>query len=770
MNTTTHLARRLIGALALALCFGDAYASMARPNLDHFYSQVKKYTHAPKVVCCKKNAKFNDPATALKLEVATADSSIPRFDENFEIPYVGRNHSSFWEMYLFSSGERGAKGSLSIGDKWYSASEIMGNVDAARSNIMLALQVNMRELSDTLLLDLPGLKHSLDSLSKKNGSLWGRNFYRFFSSINLNLMHDSKVESIDLLTLKEDSCMSNTVVELSGIDFKLNTDSVQLDFGPLKKESALNTVVSFEFRFTTFQDTTELKTNFKSFVLDMPGMTAEDTKGWPTQIKEGDYKIFLSKDGAKDNLELIDEIGQVYFSLKDYYLVLDNVKIPFLERKGLSYGRGKYSIREIVQNLDDYLHIVQYGVDNAIGDDNKIDLAAAKSVMDSIFVKKIPLDGVSILNHTLQDVRKDYSERDFVKLYGDSVPTVSGGVQLQKGQNYVVLKISPKKFKYLTKFDVNMETTQNFDAEVDVYVKILVYLAKGGFLVYDALLLDKVDLSMSNYVYSLDAGMFKAKFGDGHVKNYGKLRYTVSINSNDADSVMRAHPSMVVDFDSLSLKVDYSVVSPLKNKGGKEKFTYDFDRGEWIVPSPLKRFTSFTGEDLLAHVYAVENALRELRNHAEGSATVDSVSEAVKNVVAVVEKMDRAVFVDTSKYNGHGLVKNVGTKYRKVFGDVQDFVEKFNSAWKNALGTEGRCKVEFLDAKKMAVPVEQNQFKGKIAYARILFNLNFGLRPDFGQELVKILRKRTTELPTKAQVELSRDGNLTYEILVDLRK
>lgn len=769
MNTTPLLARRLVCALALALCLGDACASMARPNLDHFYSQVKKYTHAPKVVCCKKNARFNDPATALKLKVATADSSIPRFDENFEIPYVGRNHSSFWEMYLFSSGERGAKGSLSIGDKWYSASEMMGNVDAARSNIMLALQENMRELSDTLLLHLPGLKHSLDSLSKKNGSLWGRNFYRFFSSINLNLKHDSKVESIDLLTLKEDSCMSNTLVELSGIDFKLNTDSVQLDFGPLKKESALNTVVSFEFRFTTFQDTTELKTNFKSFVLDMPGMTAEDTKGWPTQIKEGDYKIFLSKDGAKDNLELIDEIGEVYFSLKDYYWALDNVKIPFLERKELSYGRGKYSIREIVQNLDEYLHIVQYGVDNAIGDDNKIKLSDAKKVMDSIFVKKIPLGEVSILNHTLQDVRKEYNERDFVKLYGDSVPAVSGGVKLHEGRNYVVLKISPQKLKYLPKLDMNMETTQNFDTEIDVYVKILVYLAKNGWLVYDALLLDKVDVSMSNHVYSLNAGMFNAKFGDGHEKNYGKLRYNVSINSKDADSVMRAHPSMVVDFDSLSLKVGYSVVLPLKNKGGKEKLSYDFDRGEWVVPAPLKRFTSFTGEDLLAHVYAIENALRELRNHAEGTATADSIGEAVKNIAAVAEEMDRVVFVDTSKYNGYGLVKNVGAKYRKVFGDVQDFAEKFNNAWKNVLGTEGQCKVEFLDAKKKAVPVEQNQFKGKITYAKISFDLNLGLRPDFGQELVKILRRRLADFPTKPQVAISRDGKLTVDLLVEFK-
>ena len=88
MNTTTLLAHRLLGALVLALCFGNVHASMARPDLDHFYSSRNRYLYTPKIVCCKNNAKFNDPSTALKLEVASADSSIPRFDENFEIPHV----------------------------------------------------------------------------------------------------------------------------------------------------------------------------------------------------------------------------------------------------------------------------------------------------------------------------------------------------------------------------------------------------------------------------------------------------------------------------------------------------------------------------------------------------------------------------------------------------------------------------------------------------------------------------------------------------------
>ena len=438
MKTTTLLAHRLLGALVLALCFGNVHASMARPDLDHFYSSRNRYLYTPKIVCCKNNAKFNDPSTALKLEVASADSSIPRFDENFEIPHVVSGHSLTFSIY--SSYFWGPSANLKVGDYWYSVSEIIGKVDAVRTNIMLAMKGNMREYKDTLLLDLPGLKKTMDSLNSKMGS---RRYSDFFSSINLNLMHDadSKVESIDLLTLKEDSCMSNTYAKLSGIDFNLNTDSVHLDLGPLKKDSPLNAVVSFDFKISKFKENPELNTNFKSFVLEMPGLTSEDTKGWPARIKEGNYKIFLSKDGAKDNLELIDEIGEVYFSLKGYYWALDIVEIPFLEKKEFSYGKSKYSIREIVENLDEYLHIVQYGVDCAIGDDNKINLSDAKKVMDSIFVKKIPLGGVSILNRTLRDVRKEYDERDFVKLYGDSLQDVTGSVGLREGKYYSVLEI-----------------------------------------------------------------------------------------------------------------------------------------------------------------------------------------------------------------------------------------------------------------------------------------------------------------------------------------
>jgi hypothetical protein len=770
MNTTTFLAHRLLGALVLALCFGNVHASMARPDLDHFYSSRNRYLYTPKIVCCKNNAKFNDPSTALKLEVASADSSIPRFDENFEIPHVESGHSLTFSIYSYYLGSPSAN--LKVGDYWYSVSEIIGKVDAVRTNIMLAMKGNMREYKDTLLLDLPGLKKTMDSLNSKMGS---RRYSDFFSSINLNLMHDadSRVESIDLLTLKEDSCMSNTYAKLSGIDFNLNTDSVYLDLGPLKKDSPLNAVVSFDFKISKFKENPELNTNFKSFVLEMPGLTSENTKGWPARIKEGNYKIFLSKDGAKDNLELIDEIGEVYFSLKGYYWALDIVEIPFLEKKEFSYGKSKYSIREIVENLDEYLHIVQYGVDCAIGDDNKINLSDAKKVMDSIFVKKIPLGGVSILNRTLRDVRKEYDERDFVKLYGDSLQAVTGSVPLHEGANYIVLKIWPPQFEYDSKLDLNMVNTRDFKAEVAVYVKILIYVSKKSLtLVYDSLILDKVDLAMPNHVYSMDAGMFNVKFGDGHEESYGKLRYNVSINSKNADSIFRANPSMIVDFDSLTFMLDHSIVTPLKNKGGKGKFSYDFDRDEWIMPTPLKRFTSFSGEDLLAHVYAIGNSLRDLRNYVDGFRNTDSSAVEMKKVSDAVENFDWIVFGGSPKQNDSRLVENTKGTFKKHFSNLLDFSGHFNKSWKEVFKGNNKikvCEVDFLDEKKKSIPVVNRLFKGKIAYVKITFRLDLGLRPDFAQEWERILRKRLAEFPTKAQVAFSRDGKLIIDLLVEFK-
>lgn len=659
-------------------------------------------------------------------------------------------------------------GSLKIDGRWYSASEMVGMVDAARTNIMLALRGNMRENKDTLLLDLPGLKKTMDSLNIRNSSL--RRFSRFFSAIGLNVGRgaNTKLRTIDLLALKGDSCFSDDFVYLSGLDFKLNTDSVQLDFGLMKKQSALNTTVSFNFKYNKDKNGSAMKTNFESFVLEMLGLTDVDTKSWPTQVQGGNFKIFLSKDGAKDNLQLSREI-EPYFSLDNFFEPLEKIEIPFLESKGFSFGKTSYSLGDVAKNIDNYFRVAEYAIDATIGDDDLIILAEAKKILDSVFVEKLPLGGVAFLNHALQDVHKEYSECDFVELYGDSLPAVSGKVKLRKGKNYIVFKVRPKTLKYKGNVDTGLLNAKDVDASVNFYVKVLVYVTDANWLVYDEIILDKVDVSLSAQVPSMEVGLFTVKFDNARGMGRAKLRYDVSVKPTVADSILKPYPSMVLTFDSLSLMADRSTVMHLKNKGGKDKFTYDFNRGEWIVPAPLKRFASFSGEDLLTHVYAVENALRELRNHVEGSAKADSVGEAVKNVAAVVEKMDRVVFVDTSNYGRYGLVKNVGAKYRKSFGDVLDFAEKFNGAWKNILGTEGTCKVEFLDAKKKAVPVEKNQFKGNVAYAKISFDLNFGLRPDFGQELVKILRKRLADFPTKPQVALTRDGNLALDFLVEIK-
>ena len=66
--------------------------------------------------------------------------------------------------------------------------------------------------------------------------------------------------------------------------------------------------------------------------------------------------------------------------------------------------------------------------------------------------------------------------------------------------------------------------------------------------------------------------------------------------------------------------------------------------------------------------------------------------------------------------------------------------------------------------------VERNQFKGKIAYVKITFKLDLGLRPDFAQEWERILHKRVAELPTNGRVSRDKDGIMTYEFLIDLRK
>ena len=732
--------------------------------------------------------------------VIISDSTVPELNRYFEVPYVF--------------------GKLKVNKSLYNASEILGIVDIVRTDIMRALQNSVRVHKDTLQMDWVHVKQilSLDDFSKyyMNGSLWEN----FFSSININLVkRDSILETFTLLPLNgrremikvADDNWQNIVGDSIRLEFRIKADSQKVDLGAIKKDSEIEAVISFDFKISKKANSISVMTNFKSFDLEYPRITAEITNDWPLHVKDSCLKVSVTKDGVQDNLELDEGLSSFIFKPYGNFELLDVVEVPFLDMKAFSVGGANYSLREIVETMNNYAKIIDnaaYDANNGV--DNTLKLSKIKAPFDSVLYKTIPLGKVSVLNHSLYNEKEKYSEKDFVNLYGDSTSATNGNIQLHKDRNFLVYKFSPKSIKILKTTDFGPFKANNFDVELNLYYNHVVEMSDEPFgseyfcVVFDSLTLDRIEINLTakdrtyhdidffhpyygfvDYkVYSMefDVGMFKAKLNIDFKNRNELLHYNVSIDPKSLESIKNVRSVLYLEPDSLTLKTRDLIVKTLNKDELKGGIRYDANRGEWILPSSLKRFASFTSDDLLKHVYAISNSLRELRNHVEGRAKSESSSESGNEVSKAIEAFDHVVFnkdsghvvngfVDESSRYHHqkfrvkrrdALLEYENGKYHKRFCDFSDFARKFS-------GVHG-VEVSFLDANKKEVSVAGNRFDGKIAYVKVSFNLNFNLRPDFAQEFAKILQSRLADLPTKSLVLVDENSNVLFEILVDLRK
>ena len=778
--------------ILFVLAFDFCHAS-SRFYTDFSWSSS---TFEPKIACCGKGLMYDDSAPVAN--VIISDSTVPELSEYFEIPYVFGKLKVDWSLY--------------------NASEILGIVDIVRTDIMRALQKSVRVHKDTLQMDWVHVKQilSLDDYSKyyMNGSLWDV----FFSSININLVkRDSILETFNILPLNGRSHMikivddnwQNVVGDSLSLEFKIKADSQLVDLGAIKKNSEIEAVISFDFKISKKDDSISVVTNFKSFDIEYPRITAEITNGWPLHVKDECLKVSITKDGVQDNLEL-DE-GLSFFIFKPYgnFELLDEVDVPFLDMKSFSVGGANYSLREIVDTIKNYVKIIDNAAYDAYVEPDILELSKMKAPLDSVIYKTIPLGNVAVLNHSLYNEKEKYSEKDFLNLYGNSTSQTNGSIRLHKDRNVLVYKISPKSIKILKTTDFGVFKVDNFDVELNLYYNHVIEMSDEPFgseyfcVVFDSLTLDRIEMNLSTKnrtyhdydifhphgfvdykVYSMDfdVGMFKAKLNVDFKNRNELLHYNVSIDPKSLESIKNVRSVLYLEPDSLTLKTGDLIVKTLNKDELKGGIRYDANRGEWILPSSLKRFASFTSDDLLKHVYAISNSLRELRNHVEGRAKSESSSESGNEVSKAIGAFDHVVFNKDSGHVVNGFVDESGRyhhqkfrakrrdalleyengKYHKLFCDFSDFARKFS-------GVHG-VEVSFLDANKKEVSVAGNRFDGKIAYVKVSFNLNFNLRPDFAQEFAKILQSRLADLPTKSLVLVDENSNVLFEFIADLRK
>ena len=710
--------------------------------------------YKPKIVCCKNNPANNKTSN---LYVIDSNSLVPKLKENFLLPYIEKNVS------LFDSSP---KQKIRIRSKWYNIQEILNATDEIRKKIMHSLRDNIKENGDFLQLDLIGVKKS------KSVFCYKRVTEGFFSSINIkmNMIANSVKKSVDLLSLKDNSTMVNESVDLLGLEFNFTTDSLWVEFGPIRKKMQLDASVNFDFVFKKKGDSSFVKTIFKSFFFEFPGITAEATKDLLLHVEKDNLKIFITKAEIDDNVVLDDFIDLFYLSMEYYYNSLNERKIPFLDNDAFLIRGVNYNFSEIGKVVDDYGKIVQFAL-SEFDDSLKTDFAEVKNKIDSIVEKKIPLGGVAVLNKVLKDEADEYNDHDFIVLKGDSATKVSGVLQLHEGKNVLVYKIWPKSVKYAEDIDFDSFNVSNPNVQYEIYVKFIVYTTKykEKWNDYFEGFVDKFVLNFSDRVRSFDIGVFEAKSGIGHPIKFAKMNYNVSIKIDSLDGV---HPSLVLEPKSLTLNAGDVQVQSLK-KSDKNVIRYDFNNGKWIVPSPLMRFTSFSKDDLVEHVYAILNSLRELRNHVDVDTQSKTSLYAAKEIETAIQNFNKIICGKDSENNKNCLVDKTDEKYTKSFSDIYDFAKKFNKAWNVIFGKKLSglvCQIKFLDANKKEIPVVDKRLNGKIAYVKVSFNLNFNLRPDFALEFAKILRSRLTDLPTESRVQVDKKSNVLFEFVADLRK
>ncbi len=727
-NFYKELLMKLLHFLAFCLfAFGMSKATVVElPSyFDDYFEPDPVY--APKVVFCTKAPRTNDSSMVHKLEVVISDSTIPKISWDFKFPYI--------QKYLTIAGME------------YSSHEILNKVDATRFRILQAMQRNMRSDGDTLWLDLRGIDKDSD----------------FFSAINFKVKagKDSVIKDIDLLTLDEKTCPVDSAFDLLGIEFKFKaSDSVKVDLGKVSKISDVVATVIFEIQFKKSGDMRSMNTAFNFFRLEFPAVTPEDTKNWPLGIAGDRLIAYLTKDGVQTNIRLDEKIDAINMPLLVDFDVLDKFDIPFLEKNGFLIDDEPLSLGKIFRNINDYYKMTGSFVDNAIDDALKIPFKDVFAGFEKYANKRVVIDDIALLDKALPDTNAKYVDKHFVNLMNPSRADANKKIQLKNAKNVLVYKITLDSLKYSTGGKFDGFKVYGLDFDIVAYAKQVVYATKNNWIVWDDSYLDRIDLNFSADVPSLDIGLFKAKFGDGTQSKNAKLTYKVSVYPREKTGE-NVKASLELSCDSLTVLAGNMVMEKSKNRNKKERFSYDFENRKWILPNLLKRFSKYSSDDLLNHVFVALNAMRSVN----GIAGTD-----------VATKFEQLVFGDSLNNRKSEILKKDNGKFIKKFSDVSDFVRYYNYAWNNTFSdskkkeTDDACMLVFLDANKKEVVFKDRVSKSKVAYAKLVFRFDFNLRPDNRLEFVAALRKNLAELPSDAQVRVGFDSEVFLEWLVDLRR
>ena len=572
-----------------------------RPKINYLFPKgsiedTVNYTPEEKAKNYQKSFKIWSGVYRLKSQKTASDTSSLKLDENYEIPFVGKK--------------------LKIGDNEYSTFEMVELVQKEKTALLNVIASKIKWSNLSFRLDLNELRKSIDSLQTIKELFSEIDFKMGVNGKIISNSLDRKTQSLDLLNLDtNDQFVEFPLYNKFFIEYTPKIKNQKVKLGNLRTETEVDASILTENTMHYENEKILFSSNVISVILDFPGITDEKTESLPIGVKWDFLNISITGNGVVDNVGPIEKVKKVkrvdfpvkdyleqyydknfYLSIEEYFGAFEELEIPFLDNPVFSFGRDFFSLKNLIETIDNYDRFVLYATTEATElkegvEGGKIKI---KEITDSLkrhIRKNMTLRNVSMYNKSFEDLDKVYNKSGLINLMSYSKVKKNQTIKLRDQENVLVYKITLKPLELTKNIDFGLFKAENFDVDFVAYIQHCIYLLLG-YMVLDDSYVDAADLKLSARVNEINLDDKKILFGDGSSKNNGRLDYFIRISPDAEDSSKIVKPALNLDYESLTVKDGDRIVATLNNQNHKERFSYDFKRKKWIIPSSLKPYVT----------------------------------------------------------------------------------------------------------------------------------------------------------------------------------
>ncbi len=578
-----------------------------RPKINYLFPKgsiedTVNYTPEEKAKNYQKSFKIWSGVYRLKSQKTASDTSSLKLDENYEIPFVGKK--------------------LKIGDNEYSIFEMLELVQKEKTALLNVIASKIKWSNLSFRLDLNELRKSIDSLQTIKELFSEIDFKMGISGYIISNRSEIKSHSIDLLNLDtNDQFVEFPLYNKFFIEYTPKIKNQKVKLGNLRTETEVDASILTENTMHYENEKILFSSNVISVVLDFPGITDEKTESLPIGVKWDFLNISITGNGVVDNVGPIEKVKKVkrvdfpvkdyleqyydknfYLSIEEYFGAFEELEIPFLDNPVFSFGRDFFSLKNLIETIDNYDRFVLYATTEATElkegvEGGKIKI---KEITDSLkrhIRKNMTLRNVSMYNKSFEDLDDVYNKSGLINLMSYSKVKKNRTIRLRDQENVLVYKITLKPLELTKNIDFGLFKTERFDVDFVAYIQHRIYLLLG-YMVLDNSYVDAADLKLSARVNEINLGDKKILFGDGSSKNNGRLDYFIRISPDAENSSKIVKPALNLDYESLTVKDGDRIVATLNNQNHKERFSYDFKRKKWIIPSSLKPYVTLSKRNM----------------------------------------------------------------------------------------------------------------------------------------------------------------------------